>query len=180
MAVVVLKLFSNTVISIEDGILLLLAHSFVFLALFICIGSVIYDKTDTRIINYIRGFVTYMPVFTILFLIFTLANTSILLTLNWLDEQLSLIGIWQQNPIVACLGVTGIALSNYSLFLYNRLSYGNLSTYLPPLKNINRREYYLLITLLIPTVVFGILPNALLGPMHISVSSLLYNIPWIN
>jgi len=93
MAVVVLKLFSNTVISIEDGILLLLAHSFVFLALFICIGSVIYDKTDTRIINYIRGFATYMPVFTILFLIFTLANTSILLTLNWLDEQLSLIGI---------------------------------------------------------------------------------------
>ena len=136
---------------------------------------------DTRIINYIRGFAIYMLVFTILFLIFTLANTSILLTLNWLDEQSSLISIWQQNSIVACLGVTDIVLSTcYSLFLYNRLSYGNLSTYLLSLKNINRKEYYLLIILLISTVVFGILPNVLLGPMYISVSSLLYNIPWIN
>ena len=73
--------------------------------------------------------------------------------------------------------MTGIVLSAcYSLFLYNRLSYGNLSTYLLLLKDINRREYYLLITLLISTVVFGILPNALLGPIYISVSSLLYNI----
>jgi len=74
--------------------------------------------------------------------------------------------------------MTSIVLSAcYSLFL---LSYGNLSTYLLPLKDINRREYYLLVTLLIPTVVFGILSNTLLGPIYISVSSLLYNISWIN
>jgi len=82
MAVVVLELFSNTVISIENSILLLLAYGFISLAIFICIGSVIYDKIDTRIINHIRGFATYIPVFTILFLIFTLPNTSILLILN--------------------------------------------------------------------------------------------------
>jgi len=82
MAVVLLELFSNTIISIENGILLLLAHGFVSLAIFICIGSVIYNKMDTRIINHIRGFATYMPVFIILFLIFTLPNTSILLILN--------------------------------------------------------------------------------------------------
>ncbi len=96
-----------------------------------------------------------MPVFSILFLIFTLCNTGIPLSLNFLGEQLSLIGIWQQNPIIAVLGATGIVLSAcYSLFLYNRLSYGNLSPSLPPVKDINRREYYLLISLLIPTVVF--------------------------
>jgi len=177
MAVVVLGLFSNTIIGIEGGILLSLAHGFVSTALFICVGSVIYDRTGTRIINYIRGLATYMPVFTILFLIFTLANTGIPLTLNWLGEQLSLIGIWQKNPLVACLGATGIVLSAcYSLFLYNRLSYGNLSTYLPPLKDINRREYYLLITLLVPTVVFGILPNVILTSLHTSTSALLYTV----
>jgi NADH-ubiquinone oxidoreductase chain 4 len=58
--------------------------------------------------------------------------------------------------------------------LYNRISYGNLSPYLPPLKDLNRREYYLLISLLIPTLVFGILPNILLTPLHTSVTSLLY------
>src|SRR6267154_912990 len=179
MAVVILGLFSNTIIGIEGGILLSLAHGFVSPALFICVGSVIYDRTGTRLINYQRGLATYMPIFTILFLIFTLANTGIPLSVNFIGEQLSLIGIWQQNPITACLGATGIVLSAcYSLFLYNRLSYGNLSPSLPPLKDVNRREYYLLVSLLIPTVVFGIFPNALLGPLHSSVSSLLYNIPF--
>jgi len=178
MGVVVLGLFSNTIQGIEGGILLALGHGFVSPALFICVGGIIYDRTGKRIINYIRGLATYMPVFTILFFIFTLCNTGIPLSLNFLGEQLSLIGIWQQNPIIACLGATGIVLSAcYSMFLYNRLSYGNLSPSLPPIsKDINRREYYLLISLLIPTVVFGILPNVILTSLHTATSALLYTV----
>jgi NADH-ubiquinone oxidoreductase chain 4 len=116
-------------------------------------------------------------VFTILFFIFTLCNTGIPLSINFLGEQLSLIGIWQQNPIVACLGATGIVLSAcYSMFLFNRLSYGSISPHLPPLKDLNRREYYLLLTLLIPTVVFGILPNVILTSLHTSTAALLYTV----
>ena len=176
MAVVVFGLFSNTIQGIEGAILLGLAHGFVSPALFICVGGVIYDRTGTRLIKYIRGLVQYMPVFTILFFIFTLANTGIPLTLNFLGEQLSLLGVWQENPIIAALGATGIVLSAiYSIFLYNRLSYGNYSPHLNKIvKDINRREYYLLLALLIPTVVFGIVPNVLLDSLHLSVSSLLY------
>jgi NADH-ubiquinone oxidoreductase chain 4 len=207
MAVVVLGLFSNTIQGIEGAILLGIAHGFVSPALFICVGGIIYDRTGTRIIKYIRGLTSYMPVFTILFFIFTLANTGIPLTLNFLGEQLSLLGIWQQNPIIAALGATGIVLSAiYSIFLYNRLSYGNYSPYLygggaakninsnialanapasinlkkliqaegTIIKDINRREYFLLIALLIPTVILGLFPNVILESLHLSVSSLLY------
>jgi proton-translocating NADH-quinone oxidoreductase chain M len=177
MAVVVLGLFSNNLTGIEGAILLSIAHGFVSPALFICVGGIIYDRTGTRIINYIRGLASYMPVFTILFFIFTLANAGIPLTLNFLGEQLSLIGIWQQSPIIASLGASSILLSAcYSIFLYNRLSYGNLSPYLPPVKDISRREYIILISLLIPTVIFGIYPEVILNTLHVSVSSLLYNI----
>jgi len=177
MGVVVLGLFSNTIQGIEGAILLALAHGFVSPALFTCVGGIIYDRTGKRIINYIRGLATYMPVFTILFFVFTLCNTGIPLSLNFLGEQLSLIGIWQQNPIIAVLGATGIVLSAcYSLFLYNRLSYGSYSPHLPILKDINRREYSLLISLLIPTIIFGIIPNVLLNPLHLSTSTLLYNL----
>jgi proton-translocating NADH-quinone oxidoreductase chain M len=178
MAVVVLGLFSNNLQGIEGAILLAIGHGFTSPALFICVGGIIYDRTGTRIINYIRGLATYMPVFTILFFIFTLCNTGIPLSINFLGEQLSLLGIWQQNPIIAVLGASGILLSAcYSIFLYNRISYGNISPYLPPLKDINRREYFLLISLLIPIVIFGILPNILLDSLHMSVTSLIYNLP---
>jgi NADH-ubiquinone oxidoreductase chain 4 len=178
MAVVVLGLFSNNIQGIEGAILLAIGHGFTSPALFICVGGIIYDRTGTRIINYIRGLATYMPVFTILFFIFTLCNTGIPLSINFLGEQLSLLGIWQQNPIIAVLGASGILLSAcYSIFLYNRISYGNISPYLPPLKDLNRREYFLLISLLLPIVIFGILPNILLDSLHMSVTSLIYEIP---
>ena len=177
MSVVILGLFSNTIQGIEGAILLALAHGFVSPALFICVGGIIYDRTGTRIIHYIRGLVTYMPVFTILFFIFTLSNTGIPLTLNFLGEQLSLIGIWERSPIIAALGATGIILSAiYSIYLYNRISYGTFSPHLKPIKDISRREFILLITLLIPTVLLGIFPNVILDGLHFSISTLLFNV----
>nr|YP_010886785.1 NADH dehydrogenase subunit 4 [Lanmaoa macrocarpa]WJH17086.1 NADH dehydrogenase subunit 4 [Lanmaoa macrocarpa] len=179
MSVVILGLFSNNVQGIEGAILLALAHGFVSPALFICVGGIIYERTGTRIIKYIRGLVTYMPIFTILFFIFTLCNTGIPLSLNFLGEQLSLIGIWEVNPIISALGATGIVLSAcYSIFLYNRISYG---TYSPNMKNvtvldITRREFIILISLLIPTIILGICPNVILDSIHVSVSTILYNI----
>jgi NADH-ubiquinone oxidoreductase chain 4 len=177
MSIVILGLFSNTIQGIEGAILLALAHGFVSPALFICVGGVIYDRTGTRVIHYVRGLVTYMPVFSILFCIFTLSNTGIPLTLNFLGEQLSLIGIWERSPLIAGLGATGIVLSAiYSIYLYNRISYGIYSPHLKPIKDISRREFNLLITLLLPTVLLGIFPNVILDGLHFSISSLLYNI----
>ena len=177
MSIVILGLFSNTIQGIEGAILLALAHGFVSPALFICVGGVIYDRTGTRIIHYVRGLVTYMPVFIILFFIFTLSNTGIPLTLNFLGEQLSLIGIWERSPLIAALGATGIVLSAiYSIYLYNRISYGIYSPHLKPIKDISRREFNLLITLLLPTVLLGIYPNVILDGLHLSISCLIYNI----
>ena len=175
MAVVILGLFSNTIIGIEGAILLSLAHGFVSPALFICVGGVIYDRFHTRTIAYIRGLATYFPVFTILFFVFTIANTGIPLSLNFIGEQLSLMGIWERSPIISALGATGIVFSAiYSIYLYNRISYGVYSPHLKAAEDISRREFNLLITLLIPTVILGILPNVILDSIHLSVSTLLY------
>jgi len=178
MGIVVLGLFSNTLPGIEGAILLAIAHAFVSSGLFICVGGIIYDRIHTRIIFYIRGLVNYMPIFTSLFFIFILANTGFPLTLNHLGEFMSLLGIFQINPIIAILGATTIILSAcYSIYLYNRISYGSYSPHLPILKDLNRREFMLLISLLIPTILLGIFPNVILDTLHSSVSPLLYNIP---
>nr|YP_009870405.1 NADH dehydrogenase subunit 4 [Omphalotus japonicus]QKJ84728.1 NADH dehydrogenase subunit 4 [Omphalotus japonicus] len=177
MGIVVLGLFSNTILGIEGAILLSIGHGFVSPALFICVGGILYDRTHTRLITYMRGLVTYMPVFTILFFFITLANTGIPLSLNWLGEIMSLMGIWNESPLTAVLGASGIVTSAcYSLFLYNRLSYGSYSPYLPIFKDINRREFILLLSLLIPTFLLGIFPNVILNTLHMSVTSLLYTI----
>ena len=177
MSVVILGLFSNTIIGVEGAILLSLAHGFVSPALFICVGGVIYERTGTRIIAYIRGLATYMPVYTSLFFIFILSNTGIPLSLNFIGEQLSLIGIWERSPIISALGATGIVFSAiYSIYLYNRLSYGVYSPSLKPVIDVTRYEFNLLLGLLIPTFVFGFVPNIVLDPVHLTLSSLVFYI----
>ena len=175
MGVVILGLFSNTIQGIEGAILLAIAHGFVSPALFICVGGVIYERTGVRLIGYIRGLVTYMPVFTILFFIFTLCNTGIPLSLNFLGEQMSLIGIWDRSPLVAIIGATGIVFSAvYSIFLYNRISYGRVSPHIQKtLLDLREIEFTSLISLLIPTLLLGILPNIILNKVHLSVTTLL-------
>ena len=177
MALAVLGIFSNSIIGIEGAILLGIGHAFVSPALFICVGGIIYDRTGTRVIKYLKGLVLYMPIFTIMFFVFTLANMATPLTLNFVGEQMSLIGIWSINPIIAILGGTGIVLSAcYSILLYNRISYGKYSPHLKPIKDISRIEFISLISLLIPTLILGIYPNIILDTLHVSVTQLLYNI----
>lgn len=177
-ALIVLGLFSNTIIGIEGGILVSLAHGFVSPALFIIVGGCLYVRLHSRVIQYIRGITTYMPVLSIIFLIFILANASIPLTAGWVGEQMALIGIFDRSPLIGVVGASSIFLTAcYSVFLYNRLSFGAYSEHLKPLKDIDRREFIVLISLLVPTIIIGLWPNLILESLHSSTSDLIYNIP---
>lgn len=175
MSVVVAGIFSNTVQGIEGGIMLSIAHGFVSPALFMLVGGVLYDRYHTRVIRYYRGMTTYMPIFATFFFVFTIANAGTPTTRNWVGEFLSLNGTFMRSPVVGLLMSTGIVFSaRYSIWLFNRICFGANSPYLSYTNDVTRREYMVLLTLLIPTIVFGIWPNIILNDLHYSVSTLLY------
>jgi len=80
--IVVMGIFSNTVIGISGGIILSLAHGFTSPALFFLLGGIVYDRYHTRTIRYYRGLSIYIPLFATFFFIFTLANIAVPLTSN--------------------------------------------------------------------------------------------------
>ena len=176
MAVVVLGLFSNTIQGIDGALLLSIAHGVVSPALFILVGGVLYDRYHTRTIRYYRGMTAYMPLFSIMFFVFTIFNAAVPLSANWAGEFLCLAGAFQRNPVFAVLGSTGIVLSAaYSIWLYNRIAFGSWSKYLNYTTDLTRREFMLLLPLLFVAVVFGIFPNIILDSVHASTSGLLYS-----
>ena len=175
MAVVVLGLFSNTIIGIEGAIALSVAHGVISPAMFILVGGVLYDRFHTRVIRYYRGVTVYMPVFSALFFVTTAFNMAVPLSLNWIGEFMSLAGVFQRSPLVGLLGASSIILSAaYSIFLYNRISFGAYSRYLSYTTDITRREFMLMLPLLLVAVIFGIMPNIILADLHVAVSGLLY------
>jgi len=175
MAIVVLGLFSNTIVGIEGAILLSLAHGFISPAMFTLVGGVLYDRFHTRTIRYYRGVAVYMPIFAALFFITSAFNMAVPLSLNWLGEVMSLAGIFQLSPVVGILGASSIVLSAcYSIFLFNRISFGAYSQYLSFTSDITRREFIIITTLLGLTLLLGICPNIILNDLHVAVTQLLY------
>jgi NADH-ubiquinone oxidoreductase chain 4 len=175
MGISILAIFSNTIQGIEGGILLSLAHGIVSPALFICAG-ILYDRYHSRLIKYYRGIVITMPLFSIFFFIFTLANMAVPLSANFIGEFLSFIGAFQKNPVITTISATSMVLvAAYSIWLYNRICFGNESMYLIKAKDLTRREFFILLPLTFLTFLLGIYPNIILDSIHLSVSTLLYN-----
>ena len=176
-AVYLLGVFSNTIQGIEGGITLGLAHGFVSSGLFICAGGVLYDRSHTRLITYYRGITQLMPVFSILFFILSLGNCGVPLTLNFVGEFMSLYGIFERLPVLGVLSSFSIILSAaYTIFMYNRIAFGGSFSKLfkVSIPDINRREFSLLLILVLFTVILGIYPNPILQGMHYYVSGLIY------
>ena len=177
-AVYLLGAFSNTVQGIEGSILLGLAHGFVSSGLFICAGGVLYDRTHTRLITHYRGIAQIMPVFSVIFFILCLGNAGTPLTLNFVGEFMSLYGTFERLPLLGALACSSIVLSAaYTMFMFNRIVFGgSLSKHFSSsIADLNRREFFILLPLVVLTVLFGIYPSPILDGLHYSVSTLIYS-----
>lgn len=173
MNLVVIGLFSFSHIGLEGAILQSVSHGFVASALFLIIG-ILYDRYHTRIIKYYGGLAHTMPLYVFAFLFFTMANIGLPGTGSFIGEFLILAGIFKVNTTIAFLGATGMVIGAcYSLWLFNRISYGNLKTqYCKKFVDLNLREFITLCPLVLGTLVMGIQPNVFLNPIHMSVAKL--------
>ena len=177
-AVYLIGVFSNTIQGIEGGIALGLAHGFVSSGLFICVGGVLYDRSGTRSISLYRGVAQVMPLFSILFFILCLGNAGTPLTLNFVGEFLSLYGTFERLPLLGALASSSIVLSAaYTIYMFNRIAFGgSFSKFFEAnINDINKREFFILLTLVVFTVVLGVYPAPVLDGLHYSVSSLIYS-----
>ena len=177
-AVYLIGVFSNTIQGIEGGIILGLAHGFVSSGLFICAGGILYDRSHTRLITFYRGIAQIMPLFSILFFILCLGNCGVPLTLNFVGEFLSLYGVFERLPALGILASTSIIFSAaYTIYMYNRIAFaGSFSKFFNVIiPDLNKREFYILITLVTLTVILGIYPSFILDGLHYSTSTLIYS-----
>jgi NADH-ubiquinone oxidoreductase chain 4 len=178
-AVYLIGVFSNTIQGIEGGILLGLAHGFVSSGLFICAGGILYDRSGTRSIHFYKGITQLMPLFSLLFFILCLGNCGAPLTLNFIGEFMSLYGVFEKLPLLGIFASSSIVLSaGYTIYMFNRIAFGGIFSifFEQSINDIVKREFVLLFTLVLFTIIFGIYPNFILDGLHYSVTNLIYNI----
>lgn len=93
---------------------------------------------------------------------------------------MSLYGVFERLPVLGVLASSSIVFSAaYTIFMFNRIAFGgSFSKYFTTnIVDVNRREFFMLLTLVLFTVVLGIYPAPILDGLHYSVSSLIYSAP---
>jgi proton-translocating NADH-quinone oxidoreductase chain M len=174
MAFVTLGIYSFNFYGIEGSLIIMISHGFVSSALFLCVGF-IYDQHHTRLIKYYTGLTQVMPVYSFFFMFFTIANLGFPGTSSFIGEFLTLVGLFQFNTSIAFLASLGMVLgASYSLWLCNRILFGSLNlNYIYMYKDINRREFAIILPLFFCTIWLGLYPEIFLEPMHLTISNLL-------
>jgi len=173
MGYVTLGMFSHNLQGIEGSLILMLSHGLVSSALFLCVGM-IYERTHTRLLKYYGGTAQTMPIFTIMFFIFTLGNMSLPGTSSFIGEFLILVGVFQTNTFVGLLAASGMIFGTaYSIWLFNRTAFGNFKPrFIAGFADLNRREIFILVPFVVNVLWMGFYPGVFLEPMHSSVSLL--------
>ena len=127
------------------------------------------------LVKYYRGLAITMPIWAIMFVLFTMANIALPGTSSFVGEFLILTGINKINTIITFVSATGMILGGgYSLWLFNRVVYGNLKIqYINQFCDIEKREFFVFLPLILGTLIMGIYPEIFLNPMHMSINNLI-------
>nr|NP_046140.1 NADH dehydrogenase subunit 4 [Chlamydomonas moewusii]AAC39340.1 NADH dehydrogenase subunit 4 [Chlamydomonas moewusii]QRM91389.1 NADH dehydrogenase subunit 4 [Chlamydomonas moewusii] len=182
MAMITLTIFTMSEYSAYNATFMMIAHGLVSPCLFLLVG-LLYDRFHTKLIFYFTGLAAHLPIFSIMFLLCTLANLSFPLFPNFLAEFLCLTSLFSVHSLYAYVFCICQVLGTVASFwAFNRIIHGvafgltsnykinqNASAcdatrrvivnnqYTTPL---NRLEFAMVLTLMIGIIWLGVKPMA--------------------
>jgi NADH-quinone oxidoreductase subunit M len=167
---VMLGLASLDLLGIQGAIIQMVSHGLTAAGLFLMVGM-IYERCHTRELAAYGGLAKALPVYSVFFMILTLAAIGLPTTSGFTGEFLVLLGAfnsaWPKHlagdsaPLVfAVIAVSGVVLgAMYMLWFAQRFLDGTTKIPHGPVLDLNRREKLILATLLVPVFWIGLAPD---------------------
>ena len=171
MGFVLLGVFTFREMALQGVVMQMLTHGISTGALFAMAGM-IKERLHTRDVTKMGGLWTGMPRMGGLALVFAMASLGLPMMGNFVAEFLILVDAYEVNPtltIIASVGLVFAAL--YSLRMIQRVFLGPMQLS-SDVKDINAREFVVLISLSIAIVILGLYPQPVLDSVKEVVQSL--------
>ena len=176
---VVLGLFAMTSESMAGALYVMLAHGLSTGALFLLVG-VIYERRHTRQISDFGGLAHVLPLFTVAFMIATLASVGLPGMSGFVGEFLVLVGAFKSMSLMsaqifAAIAATGVVFGAvYMFWMVQRVFFGPVThEENKGLSDMNLREVMVMIPLVILMFWMGLFPKPWLSRMEPSIDLLL-------
>ncbi len=178
---VVLGIFALTEEGMQGSVIQMVNHGLSTGALFLLVGMV-YDRRHTRMIKDFGGIARVMPAFATFFMIVALSSAGLPGLNGFVGEFLILLGSFKSDFLAshwyAILGATGVIFAAvYLLWSYQRVFFGtvdNLEN--QKLKDLSKREWAVLLPVIVFIVWIGFYPSTFLGKSAASSKHLLEQI----
>jgi len=165
---VVLGIFAMTQEAVQGAIIQMVNHGLSTGALFLLVG-VIYERTHTREISEYGGIAKLVPVYSFMLLFVSLSSIGLPGLNGFVGEFLILIGSFK-SPVLGSWWFTVFAASGvifaavYLLWMYQRVVFGEVKNpKLSTLTDMNPREIFIMIPIIIFIIWIGISPSTFLN-----------------
>ncbi len=174
MGFVMLGMFALNAPGLRGAILQMINHGISTGALFLLVG-IVYERRHNRLIAEYGGIAKVMPLYAMFFMIITMSSIGLPTLNGFIGEFTILIGAFNHSWVWALFAATGIVLgAGYMLWMYQRVFFGELTNEKnKDLKDLNRREQWTLIPLIILAFWIGLYPKPFFRIMEPTVSRVL-------
>ena len=165
---------SHAALAMQGGMVQIISHGFISGAMFLCVG-VLYDRMHSRQIADYGGVVNSMPKFATFFVIFALANAGLPGTSGFVGEFMVILASFHANVWYAFLAALTLILgAAYTLWMVKRVVFGGIGNErVAALHDLNPREFFCLLVLVVLVLAIGLWPAPLIQIMDASVAHLL-------
>ena len=137
-------------------------HGTISAMLFILVG-VIYDRAHHRDIEGFGGLASQMPIYTAFVAIAFFAGLGLPGFSGFISEAMIFIGAFPVFRTMVIISTIGILLNAaYFLWAFQRMFFGKLNEKYTKLEDINKRELFTVIPLLVITIFLGVYPRPFL------------------
>jgi NADH-quinone oxidoreductase subunit M len=176
---VMLGLLSLDLIGIQGAVIQMVSHGLVAAGLFLMVGM-IYERCHTRDLGAYGGIAKVLPVYSVFFMILTLASVGLPTTSGFTGEFLVLMGAFQaawpqfQNGastslVLAVTAVSGVVLGAlYMLRLAQKFMFGPVKAPHQPLVDLDFREKSILAILTVAIFALGLYPEPALRQTEVA------------
>jgi NADH-quinone oxidoreductase subunit M len=170
---VMLGLVSLDLVGIQGAIIQMVSHGLVAGGLFTMVGM-IYERCHTRALADYGGLARLLPVYSVFFMLLTLASIGLPTTSGFTGEFMALMGAfaaaWPQyqagNALPLALAVSAVAGvvlgALYMLWLAQRMLFGAVKAPHQPLVDLGARERTILLAFVVAIFALGLFPR---GPL---------------